>query len=187
MSVDERLGSALFLSVSARSDGMRTARLDEPATAPASYGILAVLMFVGGAPASCAGGVTLLALAMGVVFIRRTWRGDGMSTGTRGVYPRVLVQRAAAVLLIVPAIIAIAAILLAAVESHPLSTLLFEATSATTNAGLSAGITPGLTRAGKLILVLAMGAGRILPMIALFGLAARTPAAANYSPPASLA
>ena len=55
---------------------------------------------------------------------------------------------------------------------------LFEAASALGTVGLSLGITPGLTAAGKLICVLLMLAGRVGPLTLAMALAAPSPRAA---------
>ncbi len=48
---------------------------------------------------------------------------------------------------------------------------LFEATSAFATVGVSAGVTPGLTAASQLVLVVTMFLGRVGPLTLLLGLA----------------
>ena len=62
---------------------------------------------------------------------------------------------------------------LAIVEESRFLQLLFEATSAVGIAGLSMGITPGLSVAGKLLIIVTMFVGRVGPLTVALALAQR--------------
>ena len=62
----ERIAAAFFQSISSRTGGFNT--IDIGALPLASLLILTVLMFIGGSPGSCAGGVKTTSLA--VMFAR---------------------------------------------------------------------------------------------------------------------
>jgi trk system potassium uptake protein TrkH len=63
--------------------------------------------------------------------------------------------------------------LLALIEPFPFRTLLFEAVSALGTVGLSLGVTPELTYAGKIVLVLMMFWGRVGIVTFLYSLLKR--------------
>ncbi|MCH7549837.1 MAG: hypothetical protein IH969_09935, partial [Candidatus Krumholzibacteriota bacterium] len=60
----DRATAALFQSVTCRTAGFKTVPLDTDSISPASHFLMSLLMFVGGAPASTAGGVKITAVAV---------------------------------------------------------------------------------------------------------------------------
>jgi trk system potassium uptake protein TrkH len=94
----------------------------------------------------------------------------------------VVVRKALAVLVLSLALAFVVTLLLLIVEPLPLMPLLFEAISAIGTVGLSLGVTPHLTDAGKLIVSAAMLIGRVgvvMVMIAVFS--SRSTSAVRYS------
>jgi trk system potassium uptake protein TrkH len=81
--------------------------------------------------------------------------------------------RAVAVVLLAVAIVFTLTLALLVTEQAPFQFLLLEAFSAFSTAGLSGGITPDLSLAGRLILSLGMFAGRLGPLTLAVALAAR--------------
>jgi trk system potassium uptake protein TrkH len=76
----------------------------------------------------------------------------------------------------------VALLALSSVEKQPLDTLAFEAVSAFGTVGLSAGATPHLTAAGRLIITALMFVGRLGPLTFAFSLLRETRAAAYEYP-----
>ena len=60
----QRMTAALFQSVTTRTAGFNTVHLDVDSMSPASHFLMCLLMFVGGSPASTAGGVKTVGMAL---------------------------------------------------------------------------------------------------------------------------
>jgi trk system potassium uptake protein TrkH len=130
-------------------------------------------MLIGGCPGSTAGGIK--ATTAGVMFAVARARLLGKPTVhlfRRGV-PTEAIRKAGTVftLAILTAIISVIVLAAFEVGSHPHSEnvqwslgLLFEAVSALATVGLSTGITPELTSAGKILLIVLMFVGRLGPL-----------------------
>jgi trk system potassium uptake protein TrkH len=165
--------SALFQSVAARSGGFATIGWGE-----ANHFTLFVwseVMFVGGASGSTAGGIRLNTLAVVVVALLATLRGQSEPQAFGRRIPTPLVFRAMAVMLLLFLAHFGATLLLAVAErtergSPAFITLFFETMSALATDGVSTGITPLLSTAGKLVLCLTMIFGRIGPLTAVYAL-----------------
>jgi trk/ktr system potassium uptake protein len=148
------LANALFLSVSSRTAGFGS--FDLASLGLASSGLLIVLMIVGGAAGSTAGGIkttTLWAL----------------------LHPQVspaLRRRAAVLAIALPASLLLTGLLLRLLAAG-LPGLWFEAASALGTVGLSRGATPSLPPAARLLLVAAMLFGRLGPFLIAFAMRRR--------------
>ncbi len=171
-----RKGGALFLdslfqSISARTAGFNT--IDISRMSETGKSILILLMAIGGSPGSTAGGMktTTIALAVVVVFSSLKKRREVELFG-RSV-PRQVVRRAISVILLYGGIIWLVTLMLVLTEQGSgwsLLDLLFEAASAMGTVGLSTGVTPTLTTAGKWIIIIAMLIGRIGLLTLLVGM-----------------
>lgn len=156
---------ALFQSVTPRTAGFNAVSQAE-LSAPALVWTM-VLMFIGGAPGSIAGGLKITTFAVIVLFVVK--RAD--ETGEIRVFSRrisgKILGRASGIFikclgLIVTAVFALSVTenFLAAQE-FPLVDIVFETISAFATVGLSRGITGELTSAGHVVLILTMFAGRV--------------------------
>ncbi len=162
-----KLEAAIFHSISARTAGFNT--VDVGALPLASLLVLAVLMFIGGSPGSCAGGVKTSSLAVLFARVRAYFRGeeDPHMFGRR--IGRDLV-RSAGMLLVLAVVWNLVGILLLAhfERGRPeigLHNLLFEQVSAFGTVGLStANTTAGLSTGGKLWIIVTMYVGRLGPL-----------------------
>jgi len=152
--------AALFASVNARTAGFNT--VDLGAMRDASLLILCVLMFIGGSPASTAGGIKTTTFAAVIAALRAELRGRDPELAGRALLPEVL-RKAIAVLVMMIGTLLVITLLLTLTESQPFLRLAFEATSALATVGLSTGITGSLSVAGKLIITAAMFLGRVGP------------------------
>lgn len=169
--------AALFQSVAARTAGFATVNFGaaQAVTLFAWVG----LMMVGGASGSTAGGVKLATVGVIAAAVAATLRGRAEpQVFGRRIATAVVFRAMAVVVLFVllhfgfTAALAVSEDLLAAKELDFIQ-LLFETMSALATVGLSTGITPALTPAGKLILCLAMFVGRIGPLTAAYALQQR--------------
>ena len=174
MSPGERALAALFQSVTTRTAGFHTVRIDQDALSPASHFLMCILMFVGGSPGSAAGGVktvtiTVLLLAV-VTTLRRRERVEAFSR-TIGVE---LLRRAATLVILMWSAISAFTLILCYTERGTLLEVLFEVVSACGTVGLTSGdLTARLTEIGQAVIILAMFVGRLGPLTLLIALAGR--------------
>lgn len=181
MPAGERALSALFLSVTSRTAGFNTVRMDEDALSPATHYLVALLMFIGGSPASTAGGIKTVTLIVLLAAIRSTLRGRQETEVFRRSVSLGIVRRAAVIFMLMAAMVFTSTFLLCYVENRTLRSLLFETISASGTVGLSTGVTPSLTRFGKFVIMLTMFAGRVGPLTLLVALSGRLrPARYDY-------
>jgi trk system potassium uptake protein len=135
--------------------------------------VLMALMFVGGATASTAGGIKVQTFSILLFAIVSSVRGRHDVEAFRRRVPQVLVMRALSVALFGVAAIFALFFCLNLTEPFAFEQVLFEAFSAFSTVGLSTGITPAATPAGRAILILAMFVGRLGPLSLALALAAR--------------
>ncbi len=167
----QRLFDGLFQSAVAPTAGLHTIPVEPGAVSPASQFLLMVLMFVGGAPASTAGGIKTVALAVLVLYVVSILRRKRQAEAFGQPIPGRVVRAALGVFFVSIAWLTLTVLALAHVERAGFLAIAFEAVSAFSNNGLSLGLTPNLTALGKGILLLTMLAGRIGPLALVMGLA----------------
>jgi len=162
------IGGAFFQSVTARTAGFNTVQIG--AMSASSKFILILLMFIGGSPGGTAGGIKTITLAVIIMAAIATLKKrDEVHLFRRSVGP-VIVRRAITVTLLFIVVLFTAALALTITEHGSGFTLMdvfFETASALGTVGLSTGITPSLTTAGKLIIIVVMLIGRLGPLTLL--------------------
>jgi trk system potassium uptake protein TrkH len=165
---------AIFQSVSARTAGFNSVPVAE--LTQSSKLVIMLLMFIGGSPGSTAGGIKTVTLAIILTTVVATLRKrTDLELFQRSIRVVVL-RRAVTITVLFVAAIFVATMALTITErSHypkdfTLLDLAFEVVSAICTVGLSTGITPLLTDAGKLIIILAMLIGRLGPLTLLAAL-----------------
>ena len=171
---------ALFQSVTARTAGFNT--IDISMLSDASLFTIILLMFVGGAPGSMAGGikVTTLGVLMVIVFsgLRRTVS-PGLFDRT---VSRANLERAIVLGIMASMLVALGTLALLVSERAggalpgargDFLDLLFEGTSAFGTVGLSTGITSGLSAEGRLLITLLMFVGRLGPLTLVYAIERR--------------
>ncbi len=157
--------NAFFLSVN-RTTGMAT--VDMSAIRDSTSAALLVLMFIGGASTSVAGGIKIGAFMVSIVVVISAFRGRHRAEAFGREIPQVIVIRAVAVVMLGLFSLVVGTWALALTDSVPFLPLLFEVMSALANVGWSQGVTFGLSEGGAMILVVLMFMGRLGPlMIAL--------------------
>jgi len=161
----EQLLASLFQSVTARTAGFNT--IDFARLAPATLLGIIVLMFIGGSPGSCAGGIKTTTAATLVVALRAQLAGRRYVN----VFGRTLSRQtvSVAVAATTAALVAANAGLFALLVLQPDGRLrfadyAFEAMSALGTVGLSTGVTPTLEPGSRLVLVALMFLGRVGPL-----------------------
>jgi trk system potassium uptake protein TrkH len=171
MSFGPRVLNAFFMGVSPRTAGFDSVGL-KVMTENGLF-VISALMFVGGAAGSTAGGIKVQTFSLLYFAIVTAVRGgtDVVAFGRR--VPNGYVLRAIAVALLTLAVVLTVAMVLTVSEQPRFGYLLFETFSAVGTVGLSVGITPDLTIVGRVVLTLAMFAGRLGPLTLVLALAAR--------------
>ena len=167
----ENFNIAMFQSITARTAGFNT--IDVASMSPASRLILIILMFIGGSPASTAGGIKTITLTVLIMTVYATLhKKRDVEIFRRSVRPLV-VGRAITVIMLFIAVLSTSTLLLSATEAEnnfSMGDVAFEAASALGTVGLSTGITPSLTTLGKLIIMVTMLIGRLGPLTLLASL-----------------
>jgi trk system potassium uptake protein TrkH len=171
MDVGPRLLNAFFTAVTPRSSGFNT--VDTGALTEDGLFVLIALMFVGGAAGSTAGGIKVQTFSLLFFAIISAVRGATEVQAFRRRVPIGYVLRAIAVALIWLAVVFMVSFALNVTEDFAFLRVLFEAFSASSTTGLSTGITPDLSPAGRAIIILTMFAGRLGPLTLVLALAAR--------------
>ncbi len=159
----EKVQISLFQSVTLRTAGFNTV----PMGNLQSYTLylMSLFMFIGGSPGSTAGGVKTTTLAILVQSIMATLKGGKSVIMFDRVIPSPLVVKVTALVFISILMTSFSILLLIALEPQQnFLAIFFEAISASGTVGLSLGITPFLSSAGKLAISLLMFSGRIGPL-----------------------
>ena len=163
--------TALFQSITARTAGFNTVNV--AVLSEASKMVLMMLMFIGGSPGSTAGGIKTVTLVLIIMVIYATLRKRREVELFKRSVRQVVVGRAITVVMLFAGLLVLMTMLLTLSEcgrGGSLLDLAFEATSALGTVGLSTGVTPTLTTAGKWIIIATMLIGRLGPLTLLVGL-----------------
>ncbi len=153
---------AFFHSVSARTAGFSTVNVGMMSSA--CLLVIMVLMFIGASPGSTGGGIKTTTVA--VLFIK--FRAIILNRHCEVFNKRVSdnsVAKSFNVLAMAMLVVIIGTFMICMIEPDlTFEQIMFEAVSAFTTTGLSTGITPELSSASKLILVVMMFVGRLGPL-----------------------
>ncbi len=159
MDVPQRILSSLFQSVTTRTAGF--AGIDNGELSGAGSLLTMLLMFVGGAPGSTAGGIKITTFAVMALSIVGYIRGKA----DVNVFDRRLesgvARRAFCTVLFNFSLAAVGMFLISWLQPLPLEDIIFEVFSAIGTVGLTAGITGELCGLSKLVIMLLMYAGRV--------------------------
>ena len=176
----ERFWASLFQSVTSRTAGFNT--VDIGGLAPATLAVIMLLIFIGGSPGSCAGGVKTTTFGVLVVAAwTRLRRRTHVNLFRRTLSPRPLADALsislgglAAVLSGVFLLLTLQQITAGVAQSHALFVeYLFETVSALGTVGLSTGATMTLAPASRLLVTGLMFLGRLGPLTVAAALARR--------------
>lgn len=162
-SFGDKLLVAIFNASTTRTAGFSV--VDFGALSDSSYLMTVTLMFIGGSSGSTAGGIKVTTLFVIVMGISSVLRGkQDVEVGKRRVH-NALLRQALAVFVSCLFLVILATVCLCAIETNnPVATfqaVLFETVSALATVGLSLSLTPTLSVASKIILILLMYAGRV--------------------------
>lgn len=157
-----KISQAFFQSATCRTAGFNS--MDLNLLTPAALFLMVVLMFIGGAPGSTAGGVKVTALAIVWANVRSV--GAGLNTVRLGRWEiePVQVQRSMLVLSAGLVVAATSIFILLITEGQDMMATIFEVFSAMGTVGLSLGMTSLLSPFGRILIVALMFLGRLGPL-----------------------
>lgn len=182
----DRVANAWFLSVMPRTAGFNNIDYAQGSDATAFMTIL--LMFIGGAPGSTAGGIKITTVALIALLAWTRFRGREVTSLMGRSVPEETIQRAVGLAVVAFTVVTGAIFLYTATElfgvPHGASggrfiEHMFEAVSAFNTVGLSMGITAGLSDPGKWVTIVLMFLGRVGPLTFAAALALRPPTGAG--------
>lgn len=159
MGIRETLLTSMFSSVTPRTAGFNT--IDTGALSNSSFMLTLVLMFIGGSPASTAGGIKTVTFAVMLIYV---WSNLRSKTGCN-VYGRRIPDEAikkASIVIMINLMLAIAAVMVISYcQPIDLRDVLFEVFSAIGTVGMTTGVTRSLTITSRIVIILLMYCGRI--------------------------
>jgi trk system potassium uptake protein TrkH len=177
-----KLASALFQSITSRTAGFNT--VDIGGMPFASLLLLVLLMFIGGSPGSCAGGVKTTALAISLAELKAKLKGKDQVVMLDRRVPKPILDRTMVLIRLSILWNLLGVLLLLFTETgRPgigFQDVLFEQISAFGTVGLSTGLTDKLSLIGRLWIILSMFVGRLGPLTLAMGILPSTPAQVKY-------
>lgn len=161
LGLNEKLITSFFQSAT-RTAGFTT--VDLSSSHLSTQMLLMILMFVGGAPGSTAGGIKVTTLAILFLAVISFLKGK---RDVELLERRIAVEdiiKAAAIFILAFTLVFVFAFLLSIGHTAPFNVILFEVISAAGTVGLSLGLTPDLNSFGRILIIIAMFLGRLGPL-----------------------
>jgi trk system potassium uptake protein len=176
----EKVTNALFFSVASRTAGFATVNLAMMADYTLFF--MMILMFIGGASGSTAGGIKVNNFSMLITTVWSSIRGREHPGAFGREFNIPQIHRALSVVVLSAILIALVVFSLTMTDNFGFIDLLVETFSAFGTVGYSTGITPLLSTAGRLIIVFTMFVGRLGPLTLTLALVQRQKATAYRYP-----
>ncbi|WP_279230355.1 TrkH family potassium uptake protein [Thermohalobacter berrensis] len=169
LSFKGKILASLFHSMTPRTAGFNT--VDTGSLTISAAFLTMIFMFIGGSPASTAGGVKTTTVGAIFLAVFAVIKGkDDVETYNRRL-PHSMIFRALAVVGIGMFLIVFVTMILSITEKASFLDILFETISAFGTVGLSRGLTPNLSTIGRLLITVTMFAGRVGPLTIAFAIA----------------
>lgn len=165
----ERAGVAAFSIIAARTAGLTI--IDLTQLSEASQLLILLWMFIGGAPASMAGGVSTSTVAVLVASVLAFARGHNISVAFHRTLPAETIAKAVAIMTVGTVLCAAVTLTLAMRLQLPIFAIAFEVVSAFSNTGYSLGITGELDTFSRYLIAFTMFWGRLGPITIVVALA----------------
>ncbi len=162
MNLFDKILNSWFQSVTTRTAGFNS--LDLNNIQNVTYSLFLFLMIIGGSPGGMAGGVKTTTFSILCITAYNTISGRKNIIRNREIDSDVI-YKAITMIMLYLCIIIIAVFILITTQSVAQKELLFETVSAMGTVGLSIGATANLDVVGKIVIILTMFLGRILPAI----------------------
>lgn len=179
MNVFEKFMASAFQSVTTRTAGFAT--VSQAALTESSRLLGCILMFIGGSPGGTAGGIKTTTMAMVLLTVICVLRGK-RDTECFGRRIEMDVVRSAITILIITFTFWLCGVASLTIfePGKDVLNLMYEASSAMGTVGLSADLTPYLTRGSHVVLMILMYVGRIGPMTMALVFAGRANKSAQF-------
>lgn len=159
LSTTGKICASFFGAVTPRTAGFNT--IDTGALTDGGKLLTIILMFIGGASGSTAGGVKVTTVFILILHIRSTLaRSRGTNIFGRRIDSEIL-EKASAVFCINLFLCLLGTLLLCVTQGFPLTDSMFEVISAISTVGMSAGLTGQLNTFSRILIIFLMYAGRI--------------------------
>lgn len=168
LTAPQKLLNAFFQSVAARTAGFSTINMANLADYALFFTMF--LMFIGGASGSTAGGIKVSTFGVLMATIWSAVRGREHAGAFGREFTIQQIYRALAVAVLSMGFVSVVVFLLTVTEEFRFLDLVFETFSAFGTVGLSTGITPGLSVAGRLLVIATMFTGRLGPLTLVLSL-----------------
>ena len=178
----QKIQVSWFQAVTLRTAGFNSISLSSLHTHTIYF--MSLLMFIGASPGSTGGGIKTTTFAILIQSIRSTMRGRKSVEFFDRTIPNFFVVRATAISIISMIIVTFFIFLLMRIETEQnFLPLFFEVISAFGTVGLSMGLTPFLTLAGKMAIIIIMFIGRVGPLTMVLAIGQQNRDDGNYDYP----
>ncbi len=184
LSISGKINASIFQAVNPRTAGFNSVPLEN--LRMSTVAISVVLMFIGGSPASTAGGIKTTTIGVLIISFYNLVKGkEDVEIFGRRIMPETTIK-ASAILILSMILIIVSSIILSVTEENAgfdFLEIVYETVSAFSTVGLTRGITPVLSNAGKLILTMIMYIGRVGPMTVAYAFLKKQKYIGNYTYP----
>lgn len=175
----ERLGQAIFYSISSRTAGFGLVPVEQFQLSTLFW--LVLLMIIGANPTSTGGGVKTTTVGILAVTVWRSIRGDEQILFLNRALPLQVIVRALTVFVLYMVVAGLAILILIITENGTPFQVAFEVVSALSTVGLSMAFTGQLSILGKVIIMFLMLFGRIgILAFVLASMGQRVPSKVRY-------
>lgn len=181
---NERFWSSIFESITPRTAGFNSISYDS--ISEASIPLYTALMLIGGSSGSTAGGFKTTTLAVLVVTLISIFsKKEGVQIFNRRL-PNEVILHTIAILALYLSLFLVGGILLCLFDGLSVGESYFEVASALGTVGLTLGVTPYLSSASHIVLIILMFLGRVGSLTMLFALSANHPLSHSIVPQESI-
>lgn len=159
MGFGQRLMASMFATVSPRTAGFNTVSVSGMSQSGLLLTVL--LMLVGGSPGSTAGGIKTTTISVLFAATAATFKHMRDAVLFKRKIPGDTIRLSCSIVFIYLSAVIVSTLFIAAIEPISILEALFEVASAAGTVGLTMGITPALSAASRLVLILLMYFGRV--------------------------
>ncbi len=159
LSFGKRVLVSLFQAITPRTAGFNT--VDASALSETGNAVVTILMLIGGAPGSTAGGMKITTIAVLFAAASSVFRKRDSAHILKRRISDETVKNAATILVMYITLFVLGAMVISSIEGISLTKCLYETASAIGTVGLTTGITSGLGSISRIVLIFLMYMGRV--------------------------